>query len=722
MIGAIIVVVLMANLFSNIGGIIKDIGQTVANVVLPGQPFGRSPSVTPVPIVNPQQQNVSLQPNVSTEFGQGRFNPATGNIELIDSNIRLPGGFSRREGTILPKKELAPGQPFNVPPKLPKPPIKQPEPEIQQTSKEGGFRFEQPKAPEQGAQGVSSGQFSISDTGISGISGGQSLLPGSIAGTGRFAGLTPFIELTEEQKKNLVAIQREGSIDLFDPGTGVRLTPEEAAQRGAFTITPGQLSERVASIAGETPQPFLAQEKAAPLTAAELAQVTAPIDLAPTSEITEKDTETGLKDLRDQIFKMIEAGTDTLEDFKTKVKEADTDIADTAKQLRDLELFTIEEIKDIADNPNFSLAKKQRKQFWLSQSPQSPTWLAKIALTNKLQFAKDNRQTLLDSFELNRKMSQDKFNNTINLLEAFKISNIQYQTVGDTVYGIYVDPATGKLNKTAVLKDKTLDKSRGIKEVKVYDDGAGQTYREVVYNDGTSSGPTRLGSIKSDGILATTSAAGQVFADAANNLQIALPKAQGEILANTIKKQTNPVAARDTVFSAALAALPASDASVVRGKYNAVKGVEKIEQLIKEYEATGGNTNLLTGNINKLANKAGIAGNAKLVEITTRIALEVQQYTRAQSGAAFTDRERAAYEEVFPSTTKTSGLNLAKTKAIKDAFNDTIDNNIGSTVGFGNWSKINESIGGTITTSQNTRVVNGVTYYLRSDGKYYTTP
>lgn len=100
----------------------------------------------------------------------------------------------------------------------------------------------------------------------------------------------------------------------------------------------------------------------------------------------------------------------------------------------------------------------------------------------------------------------------------------------------------------------------------------------------------------------------------------------------------------------------------------AINALKSIKTALSEYEAAGGNTNILVGGYEDLQNKLGQTADPTLNSIETRIGLALNSYTNAVSGASFTPQESARYESLFPSTSNTPVLNKAKLETLVDTF------------------------------------------------------
>lgn len=96
--------------------------------------------------------------------------------------------------------------------------------------------------------------------------------------------------------------------------------------------------------------------------------------------------------------------------------------------------------------------------------------------------------------------------------------------------------------------------------------------------------------------------------------------------------------------------------------------LEDIRGQIVEYERKGGDLNLLSGSLEKVARKLGKTTDPDLVMLATNISASIQAYRKAISGAAFTESEAKEYEDIFPSIKEGTDVSLAKIDALQDSF------------------------------------------------------
>jgi hypothetical protein len=113
--------------------------------------------------------------------------------------------------------------------------------------------------------------------------------------------------------------------------------------------------------------------------------------------------------------------------------------------------------------------------------------------------------------------------------------------------------------------------------------------------------------------------------------------------------------------------LPAADQSKLNGHENNIAYLSNMEQLLKEYEESGGDTGLLVGTAQGIATKYGqVVTDPKLIELQTQMNENFVRFRAEITGAAFSPAESKGYEALVPSATKNIDLNLAVIQAARD--------------------------------------------------------
>lgn len=111
---------------------------------------------------------------------------------------------------------------------------------------------------------------------------------------------------------------------------------------------------------------------------------------------------------------------------------------------------------------------------------------------------------------------------------------------------------------------------------------------------------------------------------------------------------------------------------------NTIDALNDMKQAFNDYVAETGDTNVIKGGIENLANKIGTTTNPKLAAIKTRIIQATQKYRNAITGAAWGEQEDAEYRSIFPSISNTNKLN----QTIIDTMIPLLQNNERNTIGF----------------------------------------
>lgn len=126
--------------------------------------------------------------------------------------------------------------------------------------------------------------------------------------------------------------------------------------------------------------------------------------------------------------------------------------------------------------------------------------------------------------------------------------------------------------------------------------------------------------------------------------------------------------AQDRLKKVALDTVDGDTAKQVRGRETSIRALQNISNDLELYRQKYGDTNIFTGNIEKLASKVGKVKNAEQRRIATKIQGALADYRRAISGAAFTASEEAMYERMFPSIMSEEALNTANIQGLTQMF------------------------------------------------------
>lgn len=109
----------------------------------------------------------------------------------------------------------------------------------------------------------------------------------------------------------------------------------------------------------------------------------------------------------------------------------------------------------------------------------------------------------------------------------------------------------------------------------------------------------------------------------------------------------------------------ANEQKQVVGREEALLAIDSVQESLKKYTDSGGDTGLITGNLEKIQQKVfKRTGNQELANIANEIQIAIQAYRQAISGAAFTEAESKEYENIYPSIGKSKELNEAKINSL----------------------------------------------------------
>jgi hypothetical protein len=162
------------------------------------------------------------------------------------------------------------------------------------------------------------------------------------------------------------------------------------------------------------------------------------------------------------------------------------------------------------------------------------------------------------------------------------------------------------------------------------------------------------------------------FTQAAQNVSAGLTKDQRAAFNQNLAAAmaADPAQAKNLIITTAINALPSADLkNKAFGRITAIDELDRIQNLLTEFQAAGGSTGLLTGTDEQIAQKLGKTTDPKLAEIGNAIAASIVAYRNAVSGAAFTESEAKQYEKMFPSASKSTPLNTALINSLKATFN-----------------------------------------------------
>lgn len=127
--------------------------------------------------------------------------------------------------------------------------------------------------------------------------------------------------------------------------------------------------------------------------------------------------------------------------------------------------------------------------------------------------------------------------------------------------------------------------------------------------------------------------------------------------------------ARDYVLKVARDTAIADEKKNVTGREEALYAINIIENELDNFIQAGGNTGLLSGNVEKFSqNVLKKTKDPMLAEIANTISQTIQTYRQQLTGAAFTESEGREYNRLFPSITKSPELNQALINSLKSQY------------------------------------------------------
>jgi len=158
--------------------------------------------------------------------------------------------------------------------------------------------------------------------------------------------------------------------------------------------------------------------------------------------------------------------------------------------------------------------------------------------------------------------------------------------------------------------------------------------------------------------------------------------------------------------------MPSVDRSEVIKAEKQVKSLARMSEVLKKYQASGGNMNFLKGKEDTIATYFGKLGtDPKYKEIATELTAAFQQYRVDMTGAAFGAAESSEYESVLPSKGKNFDLNESVVSGLKTYMEGKVNDSYETQLGEG-YKNIKELASGVhpLTQEANNAVVKLDTY------------
>lgn len=225
--------------------------------------------------------------------------------------------------------------------------------------------------------------------------------------------------------------------------------------------------------------------------------------------------------------------------------------------------------------------------------------------------------------------------------------------------------------------------------IKGYQDTSFKPEFSVGTDSTTAAALARVRAAEQDGSTSVYNRGNDDIAQAASNLAAGQKNADARASAgaqiNTAwersKKTNDPKYIREELYMKAMNAAPAADKTSYTGRLATKNGLTKAVTLLDELTASGKNTNLFTGTYEDIYKKLGATNDPKMRELASFIRPMMMDYRKAQTGVAFSERESAQYEELFPNIKQDATLFKANVKGLLASMENADQSFIESYVG-----------------------------------------
>lgn len=175
------------------------------------------------------------------------------------------------------------------------------------------------------------------------------------------------------------------------------------------------------------------------------------------------------------------------------------------------------------------------------------------------------------------------------------------------------------------------------------------------------------------------------LANAVQNIAQNLTAKNAEMFINNVNRNAangDLSAVKETLLNASILAVPnAADQSKAIGRVTTLDLLDTIKGDLKRFTELKGDTNILKGTAEQVAQKIGTTTDPELAGLATRINSTIQNYRQFVSGAAFTVPETAEYKSIFPSISKTGELNLAIIEGLSKTYRSALNSQLGLIMG-----------------------------------------
>ena len=195
-------------------------------------------------------------------------------------------------------------------------------------------------------------------------------------------------------------------------------------------------------------------------------------------------------------------------------------------------------------------------------------------------------------------------------------------------------------------------------------------------------------SAASSGVFAPQNAA---YRDALQQAMFKVPEKQqkqtmGQL--NNLLEQGDMKRVQELIVNSAIKNLPTDQQNQVMARLQAVSALNDIRTMLNIYVKKSGDTGILSGNLEKAAQKIGRTTDPELAKIGSQIAQTLQVYRKGMTGVAFSPAEAADYAKIFPDITNIDKLNATKIDSLLESFNRQQKVTLGVQLGESNYNQI----------------------------------
>lgn len=157
---------------------------------------------------------------------------------------------------------------------------------------------------------------------------------------------------------------------------------------------------------------------------------------------------------------------------------------------------------------------------------------------------------------------------------------------------------------------------------------------------------------------------------------------------NQYLKEGNEKGAKELIIRTAFAGQTGTQKEDTIKRQNAIEALGTIQSELNAYVKESGDTNILKGSMQEIAQKLGTAGDPRAAAVGAKVTLALQQYRNAVTGAAWGEQETAEYNKIFPDFKNTNKLNTALIDSMKESMNAFQEGTLSAYIGSDTYQKI----------------------------------